>query len=409
MLPVAGRVINEEVRPPPPLPRPLFLLDPESPTPTDRPNPLRQVDVLINHVWTEGLVTKVHREGQITVAFPGVDGADSREVVVFADSSGDVWAREAFNKKGAKRAGLRRGWAFSGTLSGKWLVRGQACASAVTSDCHDGEASTFLRGEAPRRRVAARAPGDAPDTGAIYGHGESSPSASFGGDGGGNGPAFKSLSDACHHLLLGAGAAGLQVSTLVRAIQSRNLVKLGGRTPSNTVYSRLSQDARFVNVSRGAYALASVVSGGGTAASTPTKFSAASKSATTAALVATRLEGAGDAAASRLAPTMPVDADGGHAEDDVGSVHGDDANDNDNDNGNDNESPMESEAAAAGGGARAAAGDQLGCSSAFTRGAGAAAAFAAGAASVASAEDMEAELSAGLLMGLRSGVRRVSA
>lgn len=368
--------------------------------------------MLINNVWTEGLVTKVHREDQITVAFPGADGADSREVVVFADSSGDVWAREAFNKKGAKRAGLRRGWAFSGTLSGKWLVRGQACASAVTSDCHDGEASTFLRGEAPRRRGAARARGDATDAGAAYGHGESSPSASFGGDGGGNGPAFKSLSDACHHLLLGAGAAGLQVSTLVRAIQSRNLVKLGGRTPSNTVYSRLSQDARFVNVSRGAYALASVVSGGGTAASTPTKFSAASKSATTAALVATRLEGAGDAAASRLAPTIPVDADGGHAEDDVGSVHGDDAN------ANENESPMESEAVAAGGGARAAAaaaaaasaaGDQLGCSSAFTRGAGAAAALAAGAASVASAEDMEAELSAGLLMGLRSGVRRVSA
>ena len=56
-----------------------------------------------------------------------------------------------------------------------------------------------------------------------------------------------------------------------------------------------------------------------------------------------------------------------------------------------------------------AEGDPLGCSSAFTRGVGAAAALAAGAASVASAEDMEAERSAGLLMGLRSGVRRVSA
>ena len=123
------------------------------------------------------------------------------------------------------------------------------------------------------------------------------------------------------------------------------------------MYSRLSQDARFVNVSRGAYALATVVSGGGTAASTPTKFSAA-----------TRLEGAGDAAASRLARTNAVDSDEGHGEDDVGSVHGDDANEN--------ESPMESEAAAVGG-ARAAAvaaasasaeGDPLGCSSAFTRG-----------------------------------------
>ena len=353
--------------------------------------------MLINHVWFEGLVTKVHRESQITVAFPGADGADSSEIVVFADSSGDVWAREAFNKKIAKRAGLRRGWAFSGTLSGKWLVRGQACASAVTSDCRDGEASTFLRGEAPRRR-GARAPGDARDAGATYGHGESSPSASFGGDGDGTGPAFKSLSDACHHLLLGAGAAGLQVSTLVRAIQSRNLVKLGGRTPSNTVYSRLSQDARFVNVSRGAYALATVVSGGGTAASTPTKFSAA-----------TRLEGAGDAAASRLARTNAVDSDEGHGEDDVGSVHGDDANEN--------ESPMESEAAAVGG-ARAAA---VAAASASAEG-GSARVFVGvyarsgrgggargGRASVASAEDMEAERSAGLLMGLRSGVRRVSA
>ena len=112
--------------------------------------------MLINHVWFEGLVTKVHRESQITVAFPGADGADSSEIVVFADSSGDVWAREAFNKKSAKRAGLRRGWAFSGTLSGKWLVRGQACASAVTSDCRNGEASTFLRGEAPAPRARAR-------------------------------------------------------------------------------------------------------------------------------------------------------------------------------------------------------------------------------------------------------------
>ena len=55
---------------------------------------------------------------------------------------------------------------------------------------------------------------------------------------------------------------------------------------------------------------------------------------------------AGDAAASRLARTNAVDSDEGHGEDDVGSVHGDDANEN--------ESPMESEAAAVGG-ARAAA------------------------------------------------------
>ena len=72
----------------------------------------RRVDVLINHVWFEGLVTKVHRESQITVAFPGAaDGADSSEIVVFADSSGDVWAREAFNKKRRLSA---RGYAEDG-------------------------------------------------------------------------------------------------------------------------------------------------------------------------------------------------------------------------------------------------------------------------------------------------------
>jgi len=46
---------------------------------------------------------------------------------------------------------------------------------------------------------------------------------------------------------------------MVRAIRERSLVKLAGKTPANTVYSRLSQDARFLNVSRGAYALVSVV------------------------------------------------------------------------------------------------------------------------------------------------------
>jgi hypothetical protein len=51
---------------------------------------------------------------------------------------------------------------------------------------------------------------------------------------------------------------------MVREIQIKGLVKLGGRTPTNTVYSRLSQDPRFVNVARGAYALATVVNGGGT-------------------------------------------------------------------------------------------------------------------------------------------------
>ena len=184
------------------------------------------------------------------------------------------------------------------------------------------------------------------------------------------------------------------MSTLVRAIQSRNLVKLGGRTPSNTVYSRLSQDARFVNVSRGAYALATVVSGGGTAASTPTKFSARDAA------------GGGAAAAGRLARTNAVDSDEGHGEDDVGSVHGDDANEN--------ESPMESEAAAVGGAraaavaaASASAGDPLGCSSRL-REVGAAAAR-GGRGERRQRGGHGGGTQRGILMGLRSGVRRVSA
>ena len=71
---------------------------------------------------------------------------------------------------------------------------------------------------------------------AAYGHGESSPER--GGRLNVNASEaseaslpFKSLSDACRHLLQDAGPAGLQVSTLVREIQRRGLVKLGGGHP----------------------------------------------------------------------------------------------------------------------------------------------------------------------------------
>ena len=205
--------------------------------------------MLINHVWFEGLVTKVHKGKSDHRGFPRRRRRRLGRIVVFADSSGDVWAREAFNKKSAKRAGLRRGWAFSGTLSGKWLVRGQACASAVTSDCRRRRGEhVFARGgsEAPRPRAP---PGDARD-GATYGHGESSPSASFGGDGDGTGPAFKSLSDACHHLLLGAGAAGLQVSAMVRAI-SRGTSSSSGDEPRATPCTRACPRMRASSTCRG--------------------------------------------------------------------------------------------------------------------------------------------------------------
>ena len=279
-----------------------------------------EVDVLINRVWREGVVTDASAasrgDGQrrITVSVPGADGAPSADVVVFQDSCERVWARDAFQKRGAKTSGLRRGWAFSGT-AGQWLVRGHA--AVVTSERRDVDASEpslapSLAGRSadpiavpqktkleagsacasprrPSRESAGVAPAG-PDfsafsvpelsgaAAAAYGHGESSPErggrANLNASSDSASAPFKSLSDACRHLLLDAGPAGLQVSTLVREIQKRKLVKLGGRTPSNTVYSRLSQDARFVNVARGAYALANVV-GAAANASAPPRFDGA--------------------------------------------------------------------------------------------------------------------------------------
>ena len=78
-----------------------------------------EVDVLINRVWREGLVVDASAashlgDGQrrITVCVPNADGAPNAKVVVFQDSSERVWARDAFQKRGAKTSGLRRGWAF---------------------------------------------------------------------------------------------------------------------------------------------------------------------------------------------------------------------------------------------------------------------------------------------------------
>ena len=282
---------------------------------------------MINRVWREGVVTDASAasrgDGQrrITVCVPGADGAPNADVVVFQDSSERVWARDAFQKRGAKTSGLRRGWAFSGVVSGQWLVRGHA--AAVTSERREETfslasapsvyASVYAdpQGLGPKTKLEAgsacaspRRPGSRESAGekargmagrdasafsaperfgaekfAAYGHGESSPER--GGRLNVNASEaseaslpFKSLSDACRHLLQDAGPAGLQVSTLVREIQRRGLVKLGGRTPSNTVYSRLSQDARFVNVARGAYALANVV-GAAANASAPPRFDGA--------------------------------------------------------------------------------------------------------------------------------------
>ena len=313
-----------------------------------------EVDVLINRVWREGVVTDASAasrgDGQrrITVCVPGADGAPNADVVVFQDSSERVWARDAFQKRGAKTSGLRRGWAFSGVVSGQWLVRGHAaavtserreetfslasapsvyasmyadpqgglgprtdekqktkleagsaCASPRRPGSRESAGGEKARGIAGRDASAFSAPERfAAEKFAAYGHGESSPER-------GGRLNVKSLSDACRHLLQDAGPAGLQVSTLVREIQRRGLVKLGGRTPSNTVYSRLSQDARFVNVARGAYALADVVQRHAANATAPPRF-----------------DGAG-VPARRDAPGSPT-PDGACPDDgDTGSVRGD--------------------------------------------------------------------------------------
>ena len=442
---------------------------------------------MINRVWREGVVTDASAasrgDGQrrITVCVPGADGAPPADVVVFQDSSERVWARDAFQKRGAKTSGLRRGWAFSGVVSGQWLVRGHA--AAVTSERREETfslasapsvyASVYAdpQGLGPKTKLEAgsacaspRRPGSRESAGekargmagrdasafsaperfgaekfAAYGHGESSPER--GGRLNVNASEaslpFKSLSDACRHLLQDAGPAGLQVSTLVREIQRRGLVKLGGRTPSNTVYSRLSQDARFVNVARGAYALADVVQRHAANAAAPPRF-----------------DGAG-VPARRDAPGSPT-PDGACPDDgDTGSVRGDGDGDGDTTRLLSDESleevvPTTSARRVSGrrregyGSGHGAPGDEraaappvdpslrsrrvsaetLADSSAFSVetkfGKDAKSAFDAGAAaSVAAASlraggdddgdvELSAELSAGVLMGLRSGKRPVS-
>ena len=443
---------------------------------------------MINRVWREGVVTDASAasrgDGQrrITVCVPGADGAPPADVVVFQDSSERVWARDAFQKRGAKTSGLRRGWAFSGVVSGQWLVRGHA--AAVTSERREETfslasapsvyASVYAdpQGLGPKTKLEAgsacaspRRPGSRESAGekargmagrdasafsaperfgaekfAAYGHGESSPER--GGRLNVNASEaseaslpFKSLSDACRHLLQDAGPAGLQVSTLVREIQRRGLVKLGGRTPSNTVYSRLSQDARFVNVARGAYALADVVQRHAANAAAPPRFDGAGVPARRDAPGSLTPDGAcpddgdtgsvrgdGDGDTTRLlsdesleevVPTTSARRVSGRRREGYGSGHG---------------APGDERAAAPPVDpslrSRRVSAETLADSSAFSVetkfGKDAKSAFDAGAAaSVAAASlraggdddgdvELSAELSAGVLMGLRSGKRPVS-
>jgi len=98
--------------------------------------------VHICNAWNEGYVSKVNKAGQITVTFPGDVGSESSELVVFSDTSGQVWIREVWNKKGAKHAGLRKGWLFS--PSGRWLVRGQAVGLLAHANTHAHTGTIFF-------------------------------------------------------------------------------------------------------------------------------------------------------------------------------------------------------------------------------------------------------------------------
>jgi len=231
-----------------------------------------EVDVHYNNRWCEGYISQItDARGKIVVCFPGVGVKKDTALIVFQDSTGQSWMRETWNKTRPKRVSIRRGWTLS--LNGQWSPRGvpqengtagpdsayKQLAAASVSEAGDstqrftgGKNVASVASERPSRNVSTAITGAA--VASFVGDSTKGVVTSDETD-----CPFKSISEACFHLLLTAGPAGLQVSAMVRAIKERSLVKLAGKTPANTVYSRLSQDARFFNVSRGAYALVSVV------------------------------------------------------------------------------------------------------------------------------------------------------
>ena len=239
-----------------------------------------EVDVHYNNRWCEGYISQVtDARGKLVVCFPGVGVNNDTSLIVFQDSTGQSWIRETWNKTRPKRASIRRGWSLS-SISGKWSPRGAPHETgpdsaykhitALVSVSEAGDSTkryksamsmpmTPIRHHA-KTATATTTTATTTTTGTTTAMGDS---ATLGGGAGATSNEidcpFKSISEACYHLLLNVGPAGLQVSEMVKIIQDRSLVKLAGRTPSNTLYSRLSQDARFINVSRGAYALVSVV------------------------------------------------------------------------------------------------------------------------------------------------------
>ena len=245
-----------------------------------------EVDVHYNNRWCEGYISQVtDASGKLIVCFPGVGVNNDTSLIVFQDSTGQSWIRETWNKTRPKQASIRRGWSLS-PMTGKWSPRGTPNESgpdsaykhisALVSMSEAGDSTkrskmmmkpiTFDHHAYATPTTTTATTGTATEMGACAGDSAREAATSDEKD-----CPFKSISEACYHLLLNAGSAGLQVSEMVKIIQDRSLVKLAGRTPSNTLYSRLSQDARFLNVSRGAYALVSVVEAAtkGTSMGTP--------------------------------------------------------------------------------------------------------------------------------------------
>lgn len=237
-----------------------------------------EVDVHYNNRWCEGYVSQVtDARGKLVVCFPGVGVNNDTSLIVFQDSTGQSWIRETWNKTRPKRASIRRGWSLS-SITGKWSPRGAPHETGGPDSAYKHIAALVSASEAgdstkrykssmpmPMSPVRYHVKTGPTTTTATTGTAKTAMGDSATPCGGGGATSdeidcpFKSISEACYHLLLNAGPAGLQVSEMVKIIQERSLVKLAGRTPSNTLYSRLSQDGRFINVSRGAYALVSVV------------------------------------------------------------------------------------------------------------------------------------------------------
>ena len=239
-----------------------------------------EVDVHYNNRWCEAYISQVpDARGKMTVCFPGVGVNTDTSLIVFQDSTGQSWIRETWNKTRPKQASIRRGWTFS--LYGRWYPRGAATQEFASGGPdlaykHLAAVSVSEAGDSTKRYKYDEMPlvpasSDQPSN-TVMMHTTTTTTTRGSGLGSFVGDSakgvvtsdetdcpYKSISEACYHLLLTAGPAGLQVSEMVKLIKERSLVKLAGRTPANTLYSRLSQDSRFLNVSRGAYALGTVV------------------------------------------------------------------------------------------------------------------------------------------------------